>query len=289
MSVYSDFAKRTEGLLKKMGVIVAELEAIHGPFRLFTLLTRSARIPDGGSWFLIASAGWMDDDRAGAIQYLGNFIKDRVDPVDMRYLPFMVVKLESESPVFQIQRKLGWVIGEVGLEGGLVGDIGVEAPAMWIVYRCLPNGEEFPIGDGPDGEKLGSPPIYDLKNQLDVSVVPIEVQEKIISMARPSDWAGEGSGEITPEACSASIDFVSRAMKEIDGLEPPRIGPSPTGAVALQWDFEDVSLVVRISSERPGFVHFQEEGPGFHQEEGMASRGDVLAKLSTIARKHVLN
>jgi hypothetical protein len=286
MSAYGDLVKRTAGLTKKMGAIVAEFEAIHGPFRLFALLTRSAHIPDGGSWSLIASAGWMDDDRAGASQYLGNFIKNRVEPVDMRYLPFVVVKLESESPVFQIQRKLGWVIRE----DGLVGDIAVEAPAIWVVYRCLPNGEEFLIGDGLEGGQSRLPHAYDLKkSQLDDSVVPIEVQEKIIAMARPSDWAGEGSGAITPEACSASIDFVSLAMKEIDGLEYPRIGPSPSGAVALQWDFDDVSLIVRISSERPGFVHYQEEGPGFHQEEGVASRGDVLARLGAIARKHVLS
>jgi len=270
-----------------MGGIVAELEAAHGPFRLFTLVTRSALDPGLGSWFVMASAGWMDDDCAGARQYLGDFIKERVGPDDIRHLAFVVVKRESESPVFRIQRKLGWVIRE----GGLTGHLAVEGPpsTMWIVYRCLPNGEDFPQGDGPEGEQFGLPPAYDLKDRLDDSVVPIEVQEKIIGMARPSDWAGEGSGEITPEACSASIDFVSLAMKEIDGLDNPRIGPSPSGAVALQWDFDDVSLIVRISSERPGFVHYQEEGPGFHQEEGVASRGDVLARLGAIARKHVLS
>jgi hypothetical protein len=53
------------------------------------------------------------------------------------------------------------------------------------------------------------------------------------------------------------------AKKAIPGLESPRIGPSPMGAVALQWDFDDVTLVVRISSGQPDRVHFQEEGPDF--------------------------
>jgi hypothetical protein len=285
MGVPGDFVKKTAGLLKKMGGIVAELEAMHGPFRLFSLLTRSAHVPGAGSWFLMASAGWMDDDCTGARRYLGDFIRERLGPDDARHLLFVVVKLESESPVFQIQRKLGWVIREAGL----FGDIAVEAPAMYIVYRCLPNGDEFLPGDAPGVKDSLPSHAYNLKNQLDESVVPIEVQEKIIGMARTADWAGEGSGEITPEACSASIDFVSRARKEIDGLENPRIGPSPVGAVALQWDFDDVTFVVRISSGRPDAIHFQEEGPDFYQDEGVAPRLDVLARLGTIARKHVLS
>jgi hypothetical protein len=287
MSVYGEFVRRTAGLLKKMGGVVAELEAVHGPFRLFTLLTRTAHFPETGRWFLMVSAGWMDGDLPEARKYLWNFIKERVGSDDIQNLLSVDAMVESESPVFLIQRKLGWVIRE----GGLIGHLAVEGPpsTMWLVYRCLPNGEDFPMGDGPEGGQSESPQTYDLKNQLDDSVVPIEVQEKIIRMARPSGWYGEGSGEITPEACWASIDFVSRAKKEIDGLEYPRIGPSPAGAVALQWDFDDVSFVVRISSGRPSFVQFQEEGPGFHQEEGAAPRGDVLAKLGEIARKHVLS
>ena len=284
MSVSGDFVRRTAGLAKKMSEIVAELEAMHGPFRLFALLTRSAHVPEIGSWFLIASAGWMDGDRDGATQYLWNFVKERVGPDDIRHLRLILVKPETESPVFQVQRKLGWVISEAGI----VGDIAVEAPATYIVYRCLPNGGEFPQAGGPEGEPFKPTRASDLK-KLDDSVVPIEVQEKIIGMARPPGWYGEGSGEITLEACWASIDFVSRAKREIEGLEFPRIGPSPTGAVALQWDFDDISLVVRISSGQPGSVHFQEEGSDFQQQEGEAPREDVLAKLGAIAKRHVLN
>ena len=285
MGVHSDFVKRTSGLVKKMGGLVTDLEATHGPFRLFALVTRSAHVPEHGQWFLLASAGWMDRDCAAAQRDLGQFIAERVGPSEIRHLTFVVVKPETESPIFEIQRKLGWVIRD----DGLFGDIAIEAPAMWIVYRCLPNGEEFPMGVDPEAGPAASSDDYPSDKRFDGSVVPIEVLEKIIGMARPANWAGEGSGAITHEACSAAIDFVARATNRIDCLESPRVGPSPLEAVALQWDFDEDSLVVRVSSGPPGIVHFQEEGPDFHQEEGFAPREVVLGRLSMLAKKHVLS
>jgi hypothetical protein len=282
MGVPSEFITRTVGLVKKIGSIAAELEAIHGPFRLFALFSRSSHVPNGG-WFLIASAEWIDGDLGAARIYLWDFIKQRVGS-DYSYLQAVDVKIETESPVFQIQQKLGWVI----LENGIAGDLGVEWPALWMVYRCLPNGDEFAQAVGLEAGRSDSTRSNELREQLDLSVVPFEVQEKIIGMVRPSGWYGEGSGEISREACWASIDFISRAKKAITGLDNPRIGPSPTGAVALQWDFDDVSFIVRISSGKPGNIHFQEEGPDFQQEEGVAPREDVLARLGKIVQSHVL-
>ena len=285
MRVDGDFARRTAGLLKQMGGVVAQLEAMHGPFRLFALLTRSAHVPEVGTWVLLASAGWMDGDLPEARESLANFIKERVGLDHFRHLAWVDAKLESESPVIQVQRKLGWVIRE----GGLMGDLAIEAPAIWIVYRCLPNGEDFPEAVHRGGEPVGPIRSYDIRQQMDDSVVPLEIQEKIIGMARPAGWSGEGSGEISQEACWAAIDFVSRSKREGEGLEFPRIGPSPSGAVALQWDFDDDSFVVRIDSGRPGFVHYQEEGSDFHQVGGVATRDDVLSKLGAVAKRHVLS
>lgn len=284
MGIPGDFVRQTAGLVKPMGGVVAELEAMLGPFRLFALITRSAHVPELGKWSLYASAGWMDDDRSKASVSLWDYIKERVGPDAIRHLAWVDVKLESESPVIQIQRKLGWVIRE----GGLVGDIAIEAPAWWVVYRCLPNGEDFPETTRPEGEPIGPVRSHDLHNQVDASIVPIEVTEKIIGMARAPGWYGEGSGAISQEACWASIDFVSRARKEFEGLEFPRIGPSPSGAVALQWDFDDRSFVVRISSGNSSSIHYQETGPDFHQEAGIAARDHVLSRLGAFAGRHVL-
>jgi hypothetical protein len=268
-----------------MGSLVAELEATHGPFRLFALVTRSAHVSELGKWFLMASAEWMDQDCDGAQRHLFHFIAERVGPSEILHLSHVVVKPETVAPISEIQRKLGWVIRD----NGFVGELAIGAPAIYAVYRCLPNGEEFPEGVDPEAGPAASSDDYPSDRRLDGSVVPIEVQEKIVRMARPANWAGEGSGAITREACSAAIDFVGRALTRGDGLESPRVGPSPLGAVALQWDFDEDSLVVRVSSETPGIVHFQEEGPDFHQEEGFAPREAVLERLSMLAKKHVFN
>jgi hypothetical protein len=112
--------------------------------------------------------------------------------------------------------------------------------------------------------------------------MPVEVRTKITGLERPDGWYGEDSEGITRQACKAAIEFADRAMESIPGLCVPRVGPSVSGAVAIQWDLGDYSLVVRVPSADPSRLHFQEEGPDFHQEEGHATFGEVLTRLVAI-------
>jgi hypothetical protein len=62
----------------------------------------------------------------------------------------------------------------------------------------------------------------------------------------------------------------------------PRVGPSPLGGVALEWDLGDVSLMLRFASSDPRCVYYQEEGPGFRQDDGVISRSEAMERLLTL-------
>ena len=56
------------------------------------------------------------------------------------------------------------------------------------------------------------------------------------------------------------------------------------GGVALQLDFGDVHLMVRIDDTDVGQIYVQEEGPGFRQSDGFATPAAVIIRLRELAR-----
>jgi hypothetical protein len=111
----------------------------------------------------------------------------------------------------------------------------------------------------------------------------LALNNRILSLKRQSNWAGKGSKGISQAACIAAISFVSDACATIQNLPLPRVGPSVLGGVALQWDFGQVHFMVRIDSDL-SHIHFQEEGPGFRQSDGVMEGLDVIQRLRDLAK-----
>jgi len=106
-----------------------------------------------------------------------------------------------------------------------------------------------------------------------------EVSARIMSFDRRAGWLGRGSLAIRKSACVAAIEFLQLARTRCAGLAVPRAGPSVSGAVALQWKFDDVHFMVHLSSRDARRLYYQREGPGWSQEHAILPRNEVIAKL----------
>ena len=106
---------------------------------------------------------------------------------------------------------------------------------------------------------------------------------RILSLRRQANWAGKGSKGISQAACIAATSLVSAACSTIKNLPLPRVGPSVLGGVALQWDFGQVHFMARIDSDLRR-IHYQEEGPGFRQSDGITTDEDVIQRLRDLAK-----
>jgi hypothetical protein len=112
----------------------------------------------------------------------------------------------------------------------------------------------------------------------------LSLTSRIMSLKRESGWAGKGSKGISQAACIAAISFIEAARSTINELPLPRVGPSVLGGVALQWDFGHVHFMARIDSDLRR-IHFQEEGPGFRQIDGVTADEDAIERLRELAAK----
>lgn len=104
----------------------------------------------------------------------------------------------------------------------------------------------------------------------------------ILSLKRRAGWAGPGSRAVTAAACNLAAVFVAEVTRKCPGLGLPRIGPSVTGGVGLQWDIGGAGVLVRIASEDPHHVYCLVNGPGFHVGDEVAHMSDVIGKIATI-------
>src|SRR4051794_11143530 len=78
-------------------------------------------------------------------------------------------------------------------------------------------------------------------------VIPEGFRDQVMAMERKAGSYGKGSRAISKSACESAIGFVREAIGQCADLPLPRVGPSVTGAVSLQWSFGTVHFLAQIA------------------------------------------
>ena len=125
---------------------------------------------------------------------------------------------------------------------------------------------------------------HEHRDDYENPLIPPEFRSQIFALQRDAGWSGPDSRPVLLGACVIAVKFVAWARSRVAGLPLPRIGPSVLGGVALQWQSGDVHFMVRAESFDAKNLHFQEEGPGFHQSEGTASAFQIVTRMGKLFR-----
>jgi hypothetical protein len=84
-----------------------------------------------------------------------------------------------------------------------------------------------------------------------------EIASRIRTLQRDENWNGFGGHAVSTAACDRAVDLLA-AVLCADLPEPTSFGPSPRGAVGLEWRQSDALLFVEVYS--PEDVRFQLAG-----------------------------
>ncbi len=92
-------------------------------------------------------------------------------------------------------------------------------------------------------------------------------------------WDSYGANRIDPKAGEAAVEFL-RLLHSAEGtISPPIAGPSPSGAVVLQWSRPDLEVFIEIGSDGHSYYVAHPDEEEVRQEGTISELKDLVSTL----------
>ena len=106
-----------------------------------------------------------------------------------------------------------------------------------------------------------------------------DTNRRILGLQRKENWNGFGGHAIPLHVCEAVISLLD--LVALDHLPAPTsLGPSPRGAIGLEWRQDDVLLLAEVFSDSD--IQYQLAGPGASFRDGNLTPPQLLGILKEI-------
>jgi excisionase family DNA binding protein len=117
--------------------------------------------------------------------------------------------------------------------------------------------------------------------------LPDDLRDKIMGLARPRNWDGEGAQGITVGTCRDAVELAQEVQAAARGLPWPVVGLARWGAIMLTWQVDDRAVTVYLSTGDAGRYSYQWEGPEYACGEGEGSRSEVIGVVAELQPRQV--
>jgi excisionase family DNA binding protein len=136
--------------------------------------------------------------------------------------------------------------------------------------------EEDSVSAGAALEPLGGAP-----------TLPEGLRDRIMGLARPRNWDGEGAQGIAVGTCRDAVELAREVQAVARGLPWPIVGLARWGAIMLTWQVDDRVVTVYLSTGDAGRYSYQWEGPEYACGEGEGSRSEVMGVVAELQPRQV--
>jgi excisionase family DNA binding protein len=140
---------------------------------------------------------------------------------------------------------------------------------------------------GAQADEGSVPTAAALEPPGDAPTLPSGLRDKIMGLARPRDWDGEGAQGITVGTCRDAVELAQEVEAAVRGLPWPVVGLARWGAVMLTWQVDDRAVTVYLPASDAGRYSYQWEGPEYACGEGDGSRSEVIRLVAELQSRQV--